>query len=62
MKIALVSPYDWTVPGGVNGRRPSLRQLGLGQIVRQQWRGIMATPRQMAWLPTISSFFRRVRP
>ena len=47
---------------GVSGRHPSLRQLGLGQIVRQQWRGIMATPRQMGWLPTISSFFKRVRP
>lgn len=41
---------------------PSIRQLGLAQVIRQQWRGILATPRQMGWLPTISSFFRRVRP
>ena len=47
---------------GVSVRHPSLRQLGLGQVVRQQWRGIMVTPRQMGWLPTIGSFFRRVRP
>ncbi len=45
----------------VAGRHPSLRQLGMGQVIRQQWRGIMATPRQMGWLPTIGSFFRRVR-
>ena len=59
MKIALVSPYDWTVPGGVNSH---CAQLGLSQVVRQQWRGIMVTPRQMGWLPTIGSFFKRVRP
>ena len=47
---------------GVNGHHPSLRQLGLSQVVRQQWRGIMVTPRQMGWLPTIGSFFKRVRP
>lgn len=45
----------------VAGRYPSIRQLGVGQVIRQQWRGILATPRQMGWLPTISSFFRRVR-
>lgn len=44
---------------GVCGKHPSLRQLGLGPVVQQQWRGMMATPRQMGWLPTISSFFRR---
>lgn len=51
---------------GVCGEHPSVRQLGLGLVVRQQWRGMMATPRQMGWLPTIGSFFRRrgsrVRP
>ena len=44
---------------GVCGEHPSVRQLGLGPVVRQQWRGMMATPRQMGWLPTIGSFFRR---
>jgi predicted metal-dependent phosphoesterase TrpH len=38
------------------GAYPSLRQIGVGRIVRQQWRGMMATPRQMGWLPTIASF------
>jgi predicted metal-dependent phosphoesterase TrpH len=40
---------------------PSLRTLGLRQVAQQQWRGIMATPRKMGWVPTIRSFFRRVR-
>ncbi len=39
---------------------PSIRQLGLRRVARQQWRGMRATPRQMGWLPTIRSFFRRV--
>lgn len=43
------------------GRYPSWRQLGLGQVVRQQWRGLRATPRQLGWLPTIRSFIWRVR-
>ena len=46
----------------VAGAHPSMRQLGLVQVARQQWRGILATPRQMGWLPTIGSFLRRVRP
>ncbi|MEX0786837.1 MAG: PHP domain-containing protein [Dehalococcoidia bacterium] len=45
----------------VVGRYPSMRELGLVQVARQQWRGIRATPRQMGWLPTIGSFLRRVR-
>ena len=44
------------------GRYPSLRQIGLRRVVRQQWRGMMATPRAMGWLPTIGSFLRRARP
>lgn len=44
------------------GRRPSLREIGFGQIVRQQWRGMLATPRKMGWLPTIRSFLRLGRP
>ena len=43
----------------VSGDEPSLRQLGLRNVVHQQWRGMMATPRKMGWLPTIASFFRR---
>lgn len=45
----------------VVGHYPSVRELGLVQVARQQWRGIRATPRQMGWLPTIGSFLRRVR-
>ena len=41
------------------GHYPSMRQLGIRSILRQQWRGILATPRQMGWRPTIASFFRR---
>jgi predicted metal-dependent phosphoesterase TrpH len=41
---------------------PSLRQIGARRIVRQQWRGMMATPRAMGWMPTIWSFVRRARP
>lgn len=44
-----------------DGRYPSLRELGLRRVIQQQWRGIRVTPRRMGWLPTISSFFRRVR-
>ena len=44
------------------GRYPSMRELGLRRIVRQQWRGMLATPRQMGWLPTIGSFLRRAWP
>jgi predicted metal-dependent phosphoesterase TrpH len=41
------------------GRYPSLRRIGLRQVARQQWRGMMATPRKMGWMRTIASFFRR---
>ena len=44
------------------GAYPSMRQIGVGRIVRQQWRGMMATPRQMGWLPTIASFVKRALP
>lgn len=43
------------------GAYPSLRQIGVRRIVRQQWRGMMATPRQMGWWPTIASFVKRAR-
>ncbi len=53
-----------------NGAYPTWRDLGAGQVVRQQWRGLMATPRRMGWLSTIVSFLkipgawlsRRARP
>lgn len=41
---------------------PSVRQIGLGRYARQQWRGFMVTPRQMGWLPTITSFVKRAWP
>jgi predicted metal-dependent phosphoesterase TrpH len=41
---------------------PSLRTIGARRIVQQQWRGMMATPRAMGWMPTIWSFVRRARP
>ncbi|MDZ4278669.1 MAG: PHP-associated domain-containing protein, partial [Dehalococcoidia bacterium] len=47
---AIASPY------------PSMRQIGLRKVVRQQVRGFMVTPRKMGWLPTIGSFVRRALP
>jgi predicted metal-dependent phosphoesterase TrpH len=46
----------------VVGKHPSLRQIGLRRVARQQYRGMMATPRQMGWLPTIGSFIKRALP
>ncbi len=46
----------------VVGRYPSIREVGLRQVVHQQWRGMMATPRKMGWLPTIRSFLQRAWP
>jgi predicted metal-dependent phosphoesterase TrpH len=40
----------------VMGRVPSMSQLGYGNVALQSWRGMMATPRNMGWLPTIRSF------
>ena len=48
--------------GAEVGRYPSWRQIGLRKLAQQQWRGFMATPRKMGWLPTIGSFFRRAWP
>lgn len=45
-----------------NGRYPSVSQIGIGQVMRQTWRGMTATPRKMGWGRTIWSFLRRVRP
>jgi predicted metal-dependent phosphoesterase TrpH len=41
---------------------PSIRTIGMRRVVRQQWRGMMATPRQMGWIPTIASFVKRALP
>lgn len=35
---------------------PRISELGYRNILRQQWRGMMATPRAMGWGPTIRSF------
>jgi len=48
----------------VLGRRPRLSELGYRNIALQQWRGMMATPRNKGWLPTLRSFIvsrRRTR-
>jgi predicted metal-dependent phosphoesterase TrpH len=38
------------------GRAPRMSELGYRNIALQQWRGMMATPRNMGWGPTIRSF------
>lgn len=50
---------------GEPGRAPRISELGYRNVALQQWRGMMATPRAMGWLPTIRSFIvsrRRPRP
>jgi predicted metal-dependent phosphoesterase TrpH len=41
---------------GEAGHAPRLSELGYRNIALQQWRGMMATPRNMGWAPTIRSF------
>jgi predicted metal-dependent phosphoesterase TrpH len=53
-ELRLAIAAGTTVP--VAGRLPALRELGYRNIVLQQWRGMMATPRNMGWAPTIRSF------
>ncbi|MBF6599759.1 MAG: PHP domain-containing protein [Dehalococcoidia bacterium] len=43
---------------GAAGRAPRLSELGYRNIVVQQCRGMLATPRAMGWLPTVRSFVR----
>lgn len=43
----------------VDGRYPSIAEIGLGQFLRQQWRGIAVTPKAAGWWPTIWSFVKR---
>ena len=45
---------------GVNGRHPTLLQIGPGQVLRQTWRGLTITPRRMGWGPTAASFVKRI--
>ena len=42
-----------------NGHYPSLTEIGLMQVVKQQWRGFMVTPRKMGWRRTVASFIKR---
>jgi len=44
----------------VTGALPTLRDIGIGQAMRQTWRGFRATPRAMGWGPTAYSFVRRI--
>ena len=44
------------------GQHPTLRELGLRQVLRQSWRGLMVTPRTMGWGPTTKSFIQRIFP
>ena len=41
---------------GAVGLAPRFSELGYRNIALQQWRGMMATPRSMGWVPTIRSF------
>jgi hypothetical protein len=50
-----------TTAGGA-GRYPSLSEIGLGQMVRQQWRGLAVTPRKVGLVRTVGSFIRRYVP
>lgn len=45
---------------GINGRHPTLMEIGPLQILRQTWRGLMVTPRTMGWEATASSFVKRI--
>jgi len=47
---------------GINGQHPSLLQIGMGKVLRQTWRGLNVTPRQMGWGPTAKSFIKRIFP
>jgi predicted metal-dependent phosphoesterase TrpH len=47
---------------GVDGHHPSLTEIGLGQVARQQVRGFLVTPRKMGWRRTVASFIRRFVP
>jgi predicted metal-dependent phosphoesterase TrpH len=58
LRRAILAP---TTQGG-DGRHPSLTEIGLGQVARQQVRGLMVTPRKMGWRRTVASFVKRFVP
>jgi len=45
---------------GVNGRHPSILEIGPLQVLRQTWRGLLVTPRTLGWGATAGSFFKRI--
>jgi len=47
---------------GRNARRPTLREIGAGQIIRQTWRGLTVTPRTLGLGATAWSFTKRIFP
>ncbi len=50
-----------TTSGG-EGVYPSLAEIGFGRFLRQQYRGIVVTPKAAGWMPTIWSFVKRLKP
>ena len=46
----------------VSGRYPSVAEIGFGRFLRQQYRGIVVTPKAAGWRPTIWSFVKRLKP
>ncbi len=44
----------------VNGRHPSMLEIGPLQVLRQTWRGLLVTPRTLGWGATAGSFFKRI--
>ena len=52
----LRSAIEAKATAGAAGRSPRISELGYRNVALQQWRGMMATPRQMGWVPTIRSF------
>ena len=45
---------------GVNGRHPTLLEIGPWQVMRQAWRGLTVTPRNLGWGATAGSFVKRI--
>ncbi len=52
----LRAAIEATATSGEAGRAPRMSELGYRNIALQSWRGMMATPRNMGWVPTIRSF------
>jgi predicted metal-dependent phosphoesterase TrpH len=53
---ALRAAIETKTTSGEAGRAPRMSELGYRNIALQSWRGMMATPRNMGWAPTIRSF------